>query len=82
MHSGTKLILGFFVMSVVIGVVSGELLFLWMMSFYASQSAAASAYFDAPFIATGVAAGVFTIALLVYPVIKKGDRSHNWEDFR
>lgn len=82
MRNGTKLILALFVASAVIGVVSGELLFLWMMNFYASQSGAASAYFDAPFLATGISAGVFTISLLMYPLIKKGDRTNEWEDFR
>lgn len=82
MRNGTKLILVLFVISAVIGIISGELLFLWMMNFFASQPGIASAYFDAPFIGTGIAAGVFTISLLMYPVIKKADRSHKWEDFR
>ncbi len=41
-----------------------------------------TAEFGAPFMATGVAAGFYTISMLLYPVFKKGTSSIGGDDFR
>lgn len=75
-------ILIFFIVSVVIGVISDFLLGYAFSQFFGGDPGSQTAAIAAPYMATGIASGAFTILLLVYPVVKKADRSHNWEDFR
>ena len=75
-------ILIFFIVSVVIGIISDLILAYAFTSFFGGNPGSQTATIAAPYMATGIASGAFTILLLLYPVFKKADRSHDWEDFR
>ncbi|MEM0155130.1 MAG: hypothetical protein QW597_00815 [Thermoplasmataceae archaeon] len=82
MDEKIKIILIFFIASVIIGVVSDLLLAYSFARFFGGNPGSQTAAVAAPFMASGIASGALTILLLIYPVFKKADRSHNWEDFR
>ncbi len=82
MSKGERLIIEFFIIGVIAALVSGELLFLWMQTFYVGNPGLSAAYTNAPTIGTGIGAGLFSILLMAYPVVKKKDNSYEWDDFR
>jgi hypothetical protein len=82
MSTGERLTIQFFIIGVIAAIVSGELLFIWMQTFYGGNPGLQAAYINAPTIGTGIGAGLFSILLLAYPVIKKKDKSYEWDDFR
>ncbi len=82
MDEKVKVILIFFIASIIIGVVSDLLLAFAFSRFFGGNPGSQTASIAAPFMASGIASGALTILLLLYPVVKKADRSHNWEDFR
>jgi uncharacterized membrane protein YqiK len=82
MTTGERLILQFFIIGVIAAIVSGELLFIWMQTFYGGNPGLQASYVNAPTMGTGIGAGLFSILLLVYPVIKKKDKSYEWDDYK
>lgn len=82
MHKNTKLLTMFGVVSVVVGFVSYFILAYAFSMFFVGDPGKITAENAAYFVATGIGVGFFTIASLLYPVYKKVDRSHDWEDFR
>lgn len=82
MSKGERLVIQFFIIGVIVAIVSGELLFLWMQTFYGGNPGLSASYSTAPTIGTGIGAALFTILLLAYPVMKKKDKSYEWDDFR
>ncbi len=82
MSSGARIVMWFFIAGVISAIVSGELIFLFLMSFYGGNPADAAAYSNAPMIGAGIGAGVFSILMLVYPISKKASRSLEWDDFK
>ena len=53
-----------------------------MLTFYAGNPGVSDAYFNAPFLGTGIGAGFFSIAMLLYPIRKKAVKVFEGEDFR
>ncbi len=72
MGDGTTVVLLIFAVSVIIGVVSGVIIYNLYLGFYGGNPGLSDVDFTASFLATGVAAAAFTIMLLFYPVVKKG----------
>lgn len=54
----------------------------FLTGYEATTQGQIEATYASPLYGAGIASGVFTSLLLFYPVFKKGDRSHQWEDFR
>ena len=82
MSPGEKVVIELFIAGVIVAVVAGELLFLWMLTFYAGNPGVSDAYFNAPFLGTGIGAGFFSIAMVLYPIRKKTVKNFEGEDFR
>lgn len=82
MNHNAMVVSTFFVISVIAGVVSDILLTIFLRAYEATTQGQLEATYGSPVYAAGIASGMFTILLLFYPVFKKGDRSHDWEDFR
>ncbi len=72
----------FFIAAVIAGIVSDILLTIFLRAYEATTQGQLEATYGSPVFAAGIASGIFTILLLFYPVFTKGDRSHEWEDFR
>ncbi|MHB1440582.1 MAG: hypothetical protein ACYCSO_06005 [Cuniculiplasma sp.] len=82
MSEGARIVSIFLIISIIVGIVSGILLTWFLAGYEATTQGQIEAVYGSPFYAAGIASGVFTSLLLFYPVYKKGDRSHQWEDFR
>lgn len=82
MQEKVKIIAIFFTVSVIIGIISNFILSFAFSSFFAGDPGQQTEVVAAPFMATGIASGAFTILLLFYPVVKFGDRTHTWEDYK
>ncbi len=82
MHKNTKLLTMFGLVSVIVGFVSYYILAYAFSNFFVGNPGTTTAYNAAYFVATGIGVGFFTIGSLIYPVYKRVDRSHDWEDFR
>ncbi|MCL4344942.1 MAG: hypothetical protein M1375_00455 [Candidatus Thermoplasmatota archaeon] len=82
MNHNTVVVSAFFLVSVISGIVSDILLTIFLRGYEATTQGQLEATYGSPVYAAGIASGIFTILLLFYPVFKKGDRSHEWEDFR
>ncbi len=82
MHAGTKIMTIFGAISTIVGFVSFYILSYAFSNFFVGEPGKITAENATYFVATGIAVGFFTIAMVIYPVYKKGDRSHTWEDYR
>lgn len=87
MNHGQKVVTSIFIAAVIIGVVSGLIIYHLYLGFFGGNPGLAELSFIAPFLATGIASAAFTIMLLLYPVIKKGEKSSSYaaeggEDFK
>jgi hypothetical protein len=82
MGKDANLVLLFLIISIIVGVIS-DFLLTWFLNVYlATTQGQIEATYASPFYAAGIASGLFTSFILFYPVYKKGDRTHEWEDFR
>lgn len=82
MHAATKIMVILGAISTIVGVISFYILSYAFSNFFVGNPGKITAENATSFVATGIAVGFFTIAMIIYPVYKKGDRSHEWEDFR
>jgi hypothetical protein len=82
MSHDRKVVIYLLVMSIIVGVVFYFIFEYQFTVFFASQNAAQSTPGMAAFLATGMAAGAFTISMLIYPLKSKIDKSYDWEDFK
>lgn len=82
MHRNTKIMTMLGIVSTVVGFVSFYVLSYAFSRFFVGEPGQITAQNATYFVATGIAVGFFTIAMLIYPVYKHGDNSHEWEDYR
>ncbi|EQB69604.1 MAG: hypothetical protein AMDU5_GPLC00003G0154 [Thermoplasmatales archaeon Gpl] len=82
MSKGANVVTIFLIISIIVGIVSSILLTIFLKGYEATTQGQVEATYASPFYGAGIASGIFTSLLLFYPVFKKGDRSHQWEDFR
>ncbi len=82
MSHDRKVVIYILVMSIIVGIIFDIIFEMQFTTFFASQNASQSTPGMAAFLATGMGAGAFTIAMLIYPVRKKIDKSYEWEDFK
>lgn len=82
MRTGTKVMTIFGVISTIVGLISFYVLSYAFSNYFVGNPGKITAENATYFVATGIAVGFFTIAVLIYPVYKHGDRSHDWEDYR
>lgn len=82
MTSERNTVISIFVQAVIAGVIAGLLIAFGLSQFFGGNPGQAEISFLAPFIATGIASAYFSIGMTVYPVIKKGEKSFDLEDFR
>ncbi|MGP6220755.1 hypothetical protein [Caldiplasma sukawensis] len=82
MNKNSLVITEFFIVAVVIGIIADLLFTYFLTNFEATTQGQLEATYASPVYAAGVAAGAFTISLLLYPVVKKGTRNYEGEDYR
>ncbi len=81
MNHGQQVVLLLFVVSVIIGVISGLIIYHLYSNFYGGNPGLSELDYTSSFLATGIASAAFTIMLVFYPVIKKGVSSGG-DDFK
>ncbi|MCL4350402.1 MAG: hypothetical protein M1414_04725 [Candidatus Thermoplasmatota archaeon] len=82
MDANSKVVSIFLITSIIVGVISNFIFTYALSNFYASTIGQTEAIYESPILAAAVASGMFTILLLYYPVVKKGERDYTGEDFR
>ncbi len=82
MASDRNKVISIFVQAVIAGIIAGLLIAFGLSQFFGGNPGRSEISYLAPYFATGIAAAYFSIALTVYPVIKKGEKSFDLEDFR
>ncbi len=82
MASERNTVISIFVQAVIAGIVSGLLIAFGLSGFFGGNPGKSSIEYLAPYIATGIASAYFSIAMTVYPVIKKGEKNFELEDFK
>ncbi|WP_393970767.1 hypothetical protein OXIME_000999 [Oxyplasma meridianum] len=82
MKNDQRVVVSLLIVGVIVGVASYFLLSFLMAGFFAGDPGVQAEKILAPYMATGIAVTVFTISMLFYPVYKKGDKTHKWEDYR
>lgn len=82
MDGKVKMILIFFTVSVIIGIIADFALAVVFSTYFAGDPGQQTAAVLPPYLSMGFGAGAFSILLLLYPVHKLRDRTNNWEDFR
>lgn len=82
MASDRNAVISIFIQAVIAGLVSGLLLAFGLSGFFGGNPGRSEIDFLAPYIATGIASAYFSVAMTVYPVIKKGEKNYELEDFK
>lgn len=82
MQTAIKIMVILGVVSTIVGFISFFVLSYAFSNFFVGDPGRITAENAAYFVATGIAVGFFTIAMVIYPVYKKSDRTHRGEDFR
>ena len=82
MKSDQRVVVSLLIVGVIVGIASDFLLSFLMTGFFAGDPGVQAESIMAPYVSTGIATGFFTIGMLFYPIYKKGDKTHNWEDYR
>lgn len=82
MASERNKVISIFVQAVIAGLIAGLLIAFGLSRFFGGNPGSSEISFLAPYFATGVGAAYFSIAMTIYPVIKKGERSFDLEDFK
>lgn len=82
MEGKVKMILIFFTVSVIIGIIADFSMAAIFSTYFAGDPGQQTAAVLPPYLAMGFGAGAFSILLLLYPIHKLRDRTNTWEDFR
>ena len=82
MKNDQRVVVSLLIVGVIVGIASDFLLSFLLTGFFAGDPGLQAERILAPYMATGIATAFFTITMLFYPVYKKGDKTHNWEDYR
>ncbi len=82
MSHGTNIVTIFLIISIIGGIVSTILLEWFLTGYLVTTQGQIEAVYASPVYGAGIGSGMFTSMLLFYPVHVKGDKSHQWEDFR
>lgn len=82
MASDRNKVISIFIQAVIAGVISGFLLSIGMSAFFGGNPGLSEAGNLAAMFGAGIGASYFSIAMTIYPVIKKGQREFDLEDFK
>lgn len=82
MASDRKSVISIFIQSVIIGVIAGILISIGLNGFFGGNPGHSEITYLSAYIATGFASAYFSVAMTIYPVIKKGKVNLELEDFK